>query len=460
MYAKLVLTRRGDKLYLPIDESDEALYDSAARALARMNSPYPVVKIEPGYNTNQVLNYCYRYWHQMFNARQLTCLSLLADRIREVRDEDLRNLFTVLFSGTLEFNNMFASYKGEGTGAVRHMFSHHILKPERAPLEANPWGTPKSSGAFSTLFKTRILRALDYMETPFEIRSVKRNGKVEGEKVYGLPDSLGQQIADSYQAFDSGACVYLSCGDSSATPIRSESIDAVVTDPPFFDNVHYSQLADFFYVWERHILGDRLPGAETSTRSPLEVQASEAEQFTRRLQGVWAESHRVLKSHGLLVFSYHHSRPDGWAAILTALAEAGFCIVAAHPIKAELSLATPKHQAREPIDIDMILVCRKQVGPPGGREAPQELLTEASAMVRMQVARFNTTGRLMGRGDVRVMLVAQVICALSRQVSLVESLRWLASQNGELELAVRQLHWEQERMPAALSGEGEQLRLW
>jgi adenine-specific DNA methylase len=37
--------------------------------------------------------------------------------------------------------------------------------------------------------------------------------------------------------------------------IEVESVDAVVTDPPFFDNVHYSRLADFFYVWQRHILG-------------------------------------------------------------------------------------------------------------------------------------------------------------------------------------------------------------
>ena len=58
-----------------------------------------------------------------------------------------------LFSGTLEFNNLFASYKGEGTGAVRHMFAHHILKPERTPIEANVWGTPKSSGSFSSLLR-------------------------------------------------------------------------------------------------------------------------------------------------------------------------------------------------------------------------------------------------------------------------------------------------------------------
>ena len=86
-------------------------------------------------------------------------------------------------TGVLEFNNMFASYKGEGTGAVRPMFSHHILKPERTPIEANPWGTPRSSGAFSTLFKSRLLRALDYRQAPFEIGLDHAGGRTLGRKV-------------------------------------------------------------------------------------------------------------------------------------------------------------------------------------------------------------------------------------------------------------------------------------
>ena len=57
---------------------------------------------------------------------------------------------------------------------MRHMFSHHILKPERTPLEANLWAPPKSSGAFSTLFRSRILRVLDYQESPFEVRPSRR----------------------------------------------------------------------------------------------------------------------------------------------------------------------------------------------------------------------------------------------------------------------------------------------
>ena len=47
--------------------------------------------------------------------------------------------------------------------------------------------------------------------------------------------------------------IYLSCGDSTATGLPAQSIDLVITDPPFFDNVHYSELADFFFAWQRLI---------------------------------------------------------------------------------------------------------------------------------------------------------------------------------------------------------------
>ena len=156
---------------------------------------------------------------------------------------------------------MFASFKGEGTGAVRHMFAHHILKPERVPLEANLWGTPKSSGSFQTMFEGRIRRALDYAEDPFELKVVRGNGRKASEKVYGLSAPLGFDIADSYEEFAHGLRVHLSCGDSSQTDIPDRSVDAVITDPPFFDNVHYSQLADFFMFGSVISLGTRGRGA-------------------------------------------------------------------------------------------------------------------------------------------------------------------------------------------------------
>lgn len=460
LYAKLVLLLNGSKVYLPADQYDRRLYDKASQALKMRENAFPVAPIEPGYNTDQVLNYCYRYWHQMFNDRQLLCLGLLADRIRAIRDPRLRELFACLFSGTLEFNNMFASFKGEGTGAVRHMFSHHILKPERIPLEANLWGTPKSSGAFSTLFRNRLLRALDYCENPFELRVIVKNGRVAGGKVYGLSSTIGYDVAETSDEFRNGKRVYLSCGDSANTDVASESVDAVITDPPFFDNVHYSQLADFFYVWQRHILGENRYHAAHTTRSAAEVQTRDPALFAERLRGVWMECHRVLRLEGLLVFTYHHSRPEGWRCILEAVVQAGFDITATHPIKAEMSVAQPKHQAKEPIDLDVIVACRKKTQAKASAPKLAEILPAAAQEAQEQMARLNRVGRRLSRNDVRVVLMAQIVRRLSWHPLLEEALRYLDSRRAAIERAIEAMHDGQEVVEHVPGSPMPQLELW
>jgi putative DNA methylase len=440
MYAKLVLLPDGSKTYLKADARDLALYTEASEKLRARENAFPVVPIEPGYNTDQAINYNYRHWHQMFNDRQLLCLSLLTERIRAVEDGRLRELFTCLFSGALEFNNMFASYKGEGTGAVRHMFSHHILKPERTPLEANPWGTPKSSGSFSTLFESRLLRALDYRRDPFEVRPVRKDGKVAGEKVYGLSCALGHEAAESFSEFGEGKSLYLSCGDSSRTDLADESVDAVVTDPPFFDNVHYSQLADFFHVWQRHVLGGNGHHAEHTTRSAAEVQTGDPAAFAARLGAVWAECHRVIRPDGLLVFTYHHSRPEGWWTVLEALSGAGFYITATHPVKSEMSVAAPKSQAKEPIDLDVIIVCRKREGTAEAEPDISAVISAAHQEAAAQVKRFGRVGRRLSRNDVRVVLKAQVIKHLSRSALSAEVLAQLDSGQDAIDDVIEHIY--------------------
>jgi putative DNA methylase len=437
LYAKLVLLPDGSKAYLRATPRDEALYAQAEKDLAARPNAYPVVAISPGQNTNQALAYNYRHWHEMFNARQLLTLSILGERIGQIKDPAMRDLFTCLMSGTLEFNNMFASYKGEGTGAVRHMFSHHILKPERVPLEANLWGTTRSSGSFSTLFESRVMRALNYAENPFELRVVEKNGKATGDKIFGLSEPVGHTIAVEHAAFAAGEKVYLSCGDSSQTDIAAGSVDAVISDPPFFDNVHYSELADFFHVWQRHVLGMAGPLKAITTRAAGEVQNADGDTFTTRLSAVWAECYRVLKTDGLLVFTYHHSRPEGWSSVLKSLMDAGFAIVAAHPIKAEMSVATPKHQAKEPIDLDIILVCRKR----------DQLLGERPAFDRgsgievasHQIWRLRGSGRRLSRNDVRVIVMAQMIGQLSHDRTSAEALRQLKREQASIEAAINGL---------------------
>ena len=417
MYAKLVLTPDGTKEYLPIDDYDHALYARAVADLSGSAHPIPQGTLEPGYNTNQALNYGFRSWNQMFNARQLLAISTLAGRIKDIENPSLRYAFTCLFSGVLEFNNMFASYKGEGTGAVRHMFYHHILKPERTPLEANIWGTPKSSGAFSTLFRSRLMRAHQYARQPFELLLTPDGARKQSVKVDSINEPLlGIANTESYEQFRENARLYVSCGDSAATDLPDDSVDLVVTDPPFFDNVHYSQLADFFFEWQRLILDEFPSHRMTTTRSPSEVQNSDAEAFTGRLTLVLREMSRVLKDDGLLIFTYHHSRWEGWRSVLSAVASAGFRIDVCHPVKAEMSVATPKHQAKDPIDFDIIMVCRKSPPEPLASDDMKDMtLSLALGRAEAQVDRLRAAGWTLSRNDVGVVVMSQVAAEISRQ---------------------------------------------
>ncbi len=433
LYAKLVLKSDGTKGYYAATDEDRVLYARAEQELSKTENAYPVVRIKPGYNTNQALGYNYRHWHEMFNARQLLCLSILGTRISQINDSMIRDLFMCLFSGALEFNNIFASYKGEGTGAVRHMFAHHVLKPERVPLEANLWGTKKSSGSFSTMFEGRIRRALDYAENPFEQR-ILPNKKTE--KVFGLSEKMGYEIAQDYHSFQNGMRVYLSCGDSSQTDIPSKSVDAIITDPPFFDNVHYSELADFFHVWQNHFLSDR---KECTTRAEGEVQNPDVGCFTERLGTVWQEANRVLKDEGILAFTYHHSRSEGWSSVLTALLHGGFRISAVQPIKAEMSVAMPKLQAKEPIDLDIIIVCRKRDQVPS-HDYNGDIWRVVLPKSNEQVRRFCLAQRKLSRNDVRVILMAQLIRFASTASDETRALQLVHETEDKVEEQIDRLH--------------------
>ena len=357
LYGKLVLTHGGFKEYLAASSEDQALYQACSATLreeiGRGHIQLPTLALENGYNTRQAMSYAFTAWRDFFNDRQLLALGLLHKSIIEISDVSSRAALLTLFSGVLEFNNMFASYKGEGTGAVRHMFSHHILKPERMPIEANVWGTSKSSGSFSNLFRSRLLRAIEYRRAPTEV-----NGTAAAKgRVCAEPFSGNIELHWPTDGHFAERVTYLSCGDSADTGLPDRSLDLIVTDPPFFDNVHYSELADFFHAW-RLLTASGTDGT-TTTRTPEEVQDANADNFAAKLQAVFHECRRVLKDEGLLVFTYHHSRDEGWTALAKAVLGAGLTVVNSQPVKAEMSVAAPKSQAKEPIQLDIIIVCRK-----------------------------------------------------------------------------------------------------
>lgn len=406
MYAKLVLGLDGRKRYEAITAFDRELYRQCTALLANTEPKLilPAGELEDGENTRQAIRWGFTSWRQFFNDRQLYSLGLLAAAIRDLDCPPAeREALGALFSGTLEFNNMFCSFKGEGTGAVRHMFSHHVLKPERTPLEAHPWGTPASSGSFSTLFTSRVLRAHAYKTLPSEL--VISNGKVR--RVSGMSQPVEATITESWPpgGMRPGTAL-LRTGDSARTDLPTGSVDLVVTDPPYMDNVHYSELADFFHAWLRGLAPHAgYPADIATTRTPEEVQSPSPEKFRDTITAIWRECARVLKPSGLLAFTFHQARLSGWTGLMQALSDAGFVVTAIQPIKGEMTTSVTKNGA-EPSNLDSILVCRTRL-----TDGTNPLTSPATAakIAEQRLVDLLAQGTTVGAGDIKSVVRGHVL---------------------------------------------------
>lgn len=334
--------------------------------------PIPQQKIpEEGEKTRDLHNRNYKKWTHLFNARQLLALGTLLKHIRQVDDELARQYLTLTFSATLEFNNMFCSYKGadpRGPGAVRHIFSHHAYVHPGEPLENNPLGTQgRQSGTFRYLYDYRLKKALDYQHNPLERilhddGTVKEKKPIQGERIGGSP-------AESIDELLSGeGSHYLHCGNSANLPFSNElegKVDAVITDPPYYDSVQYSELADFFYVWLKQSLEDDFPDIFSSDSVVSEEEAvgnrtrkKSLEDYQELLQAVFTESYDLLKDDGVLVFTFHHKDPDAWGAVLQAIDGAGYRVVQTYPVRGENRLSVHINNQRAVL-LDSVIVCRK-----------------------------------------------------------------------------------------------------
>jgi len=438
LYGKLLFKQNGEKRYMPVSEQDILAYRECSELLKtelkRGTVRLPGTVLADGFNTRQAINYNYRNWRDFFNDRQLLALGWLQEAIAEISDSKTKEALLILFSGVLEFNNLFASYKGEGTGAVRHMFSHHILKPERSPIEANVWGTSKSSGSFLNLFKSRMLRALDYLTAPFETK-IEGAGKStrSSEPFTGIVDTSWPKEGN----FKTRG-IYLTCGSSDETGLPDRVMDFIVTDPPFFDNVHYSELADFFYAWQS-LYPRGFIGETQTTRSDREVQDTDANNFSKKLRAVFIECNRVLKDNGIMVFSYHHSRSEGWISLVEAVLGADFSVVNAHPVKAEMSVASPKSQAKEPIQLDVLMVCRKKSCDRRTPMTSSQALEEAIRRTGQKLERLTSIGLTLSKNDRRIALISQFISTMGPVSSPNMAVHLLRTHRDDIEKIVEQL---------------------
>lgn len=344
---------------------DIGKYDAISQDVARRfdHLQVPREPIRAGFNTNQMLKYGYRYWYQMFNARQLKGLEALFKAIRKIEDTSSRELLTLLASASLEFNSMFCGAKGLGTGAIRHVFAHHAFIPVKEPLEANIWGVHRSSGGYATLFKERLLRGRRWAEAPNERRFTGKNAEkvaIPNEQLAGRPAECFDELLD-----DDADMLLLNQSSEVLDQIPNGSVDVVITDPPFADNVMYSELSDYFYVWLRQALKDEYPNfappAVDDRREAVHNpgRGRDGEFYENVLGSVFAEARRKLKRGGRMAFTFHHSGDSAWRQIEAALIFAGFVVERWWPVFAEMESGVPLHGKENNGHLDIVFVCAK-----------------------------------------------------------------------------------------------------
>jgi putative DNA methylase len=410
MYAKAVKSAEGRE-YHTIDSFDIELYERAARLLEQAapdSLVLPQGKLESGTNTIQALRWGYQTWASFFNKRQLYCLGRIASAIRDLPGYGPeREALAAAFGKTLEHHNQFCSYKGEGTGPVRSIFHNHVLRPERCSVEGNPWGAEGGSGGYAEAWG-RLMLAQNYKETPTDL--TEDSGKIQ--RVAGRSSSLQGRVVTNWKAFESDSCsVYLSTGDAASTDLPDGSVSLICTDPPYVDNVHYSELADFFHAWMCQIRPYREYTQRRSTRDPREVQNSSPNSFAEMISGVWKECDRVLTPGGLLMFSFHQSRTEGWAALMEALHAAGFSVTATHPVVAEVTTSLTKSAAIAPNRIDVTVVCRRR----SEVRSVQRAVSLASSATMQDLEALRNAGLTLGKSDVLSAVRAAVLATGTQQ---------------------------------------------
>lgn len=342
------------------DESDRRLYSSTSSMLKKKYSSLPIPKelISENRNDPRPISHGYKAYRDLFNDRQLLCLGLLLRHIGRIKEKNIREFFLLAFSSALETNSRLCKYESKW-GKVSPIFSIPGYHPVERFAENNVWGLSRGRGTFVKSFN-KLLRGKAHSSNSFE-RVFSKTATMTRQ----LGENSSTEIADSFQELLTGPqrALLLCQSSESLEAIPDKSIDAIITDPPYFDNINYWELADFFYVWLRLLLKDHYSNfsLESSCR-PGQVVAKnnssdEVKMFVKGLSSVLLQCSRVLRDDGIMAFTFHHSNPNIWLGIRGAIEVAGFVVSGVHVVRSEGSTGFRKDGNT---DVDACLVFRKR----------------------------------------------------------------------------------------------------
>lgn len=239
------------------------------------------------------------------------------------------------------------------------MFSIHSYRHITRPVEVNPWLHGIGRGTFPNVLG-KIAKAVAFSKEPTELdpnggRKTSRQHRTTTPVVSGHPWKV---LGGSSRA----SVVTRTSEDLQGIP--DSSIDLILTDPPYFDNLSYSELSDFYLAWHQSLGIAEPPYDNSSTPAPIKANLAlsnraeaSVDAYQERLKKIFAECQRVLKLNGVCVFTYHHKAISAWLAVGEALARSGFICTAVLPLRGEGKGGL--HSYNGTIKWDAVFVCRK-----------------------------------------------------------------------------------------------------
>ena len=362
-------------------------------------------------NDDRPIQYGMPLWRDLFSPRQLLCHGTSVEVFRNMLDADRAagkltdvrqaayGYLALSLDKLLNYNSRMTRWHANREvllGAFdRHDFSFKWSYGEMAPLIAGlgyDWSIGQTAKCIA------------------ELIALVRPGATDAN-------------ANLFAPADEPPPVTITCkpGDN-LDHLADGGIDAVVMDPPYYDNVMYAELSDFFYVWLKRTAGHVFPELfrrrltdkdNEAVANPARFQGQKGARalagrdYQERMASIFAECRRVLKPDGIMTLMFTHKASGAWDALTTGLMEAGFVITASWPINTEAE-GSLHIRDKAAANSTIFLVCRPRPSRPdatdaeGVREGPsaygatsvywEDVEPRVAQAVRERVAAFQAAG--------------------------------------------------------------------
>ena len=349
MVAVVLGRRQGrGKAYREATEQDMRRFDQAAAALDKKvaewpwdlppvpDEPLPIERVR-GFSGFRILLYGMTTWGDLFNSRQKLSLVTFVEKVRRAHQ-------TMLAAG-------YDPEYGKAILACLSLMIDRLADRNSALCRVIP-----QTEAIGFTFTRQALPMLwDYIEmNPFEHSSGWGGIVARAVPILASLSQFGSVSAEVRQ------------GTATRLPYSDATFDAVITDPPYYDNVAYADLSDFFYVWLKRTVGEQYPGLFAT---PLAPKAAEVIQdagrnklrgfFEEMLTCAFTEMRRVLTPEGIAVIVFAHQSTDAWESVVRGLLDAGLVLNAAWPVHTEMR-ARLTAQETASLASSIYMVCRKR----------------------------------------------------------------------------------------------------